>query len=116
MMNDETMNEMISPKEFVCTECLYFFVARDMSRPMGRRRKRNTCFTLTYLPHRREGAKRTEATKFYLLILSSGKKNNIAVRGNVTVYPEGVKQPSQGQRPWYTVAVITAAPAGHNNQ
>ena len=43
-------------------------------------------------------------------------KNYIAVRGNVTVYPEGVKQPSQGQRPWYTVAVIAAAPAGHNNQ
>lgn len=67
---------MISPKEFICTECLYFFVARDMSRPMGRRRKRNTCFTLTYLPQRREGAKRTETTKLYFLILSSGKKKN----------------------------------------
>ena len=31
-------------------------------------------------------------------------------------YPEGVKQPSQGQRPWYMVAVITAAPTGHNDQ
>ena len=32
-----------------------------------------------------------------------------------SLYPEGVTHPSQGQRPWYTVAVLTAAPAGHNN-
>ena len=42
-------------------------------------------------------------------------------------YPEGVIQPSQGQRPWYMVlalasvpmgraAVLTAAPTGHNDQ
>ena len=31
-----------------------------------------------------------------------------------SLYPEGVTQPSQGQRPWYMVVVLTAAPAGHN--
>ena len=33
-----------------------------------------------------------------------------------SLYPEGVIQPSQGQRPWYTFAVFSAAPAGHNSK
>ena len=33
-----------------------------------------------------------------------------------SLYPEGVIQPSQGHRPWYMGAVLTAAPAGHNIQ
>ena len=39
----------------------------------------------------------------------------ISMRGGFYASPEGALQPSQGQRPWYMVAVLTAAPAGHNN-
>ena len=45
---------------------------------------------------------------YIIIILLSAKK--------FSLYPEGVTQPSQGQRPWYTIAVLTAAPAGHNSK